>query len=184
MSAIAADLSPAERAERKAFLRRLRDLPPRPSADVVPIGRARKPLGLAPVLDGREERDGDPIHTQGERQASELVASSISHLSDEALAAPITWRAAFEDILSVALAGVFDGDETLYGLIKKLRVEIAEMKGAHREEIAELRLALTEARCEVREMRAVQESARVASRGEQGLPGPRGVPGSQGHLTR
>jgi hypothetical protein len=156
----------------------------KPNAKVVPLdreARTRRPLGLAPVLDGPDDRrDGDPIHTQGERQATELIASSISHLSDEALAAPITWRAAFEDILSVALAGVFDGDETLYGLIKKLRVEIAELKGAQRTEVAELRLALTEARCEIREMKMIQENARTLSRGEQGLPGPRGIPGPPG----
>ena len=66
--------------------------------------------------------------------------------------------------------------------LRELRREAADAQAALRTEIAELKLALTEARCEVREMRAIQENARIASRGEQGLVGPRGIPGPPGPM--
>ena len=74
----------------------------------------------------------------------------------------------------------FAGGDDLRDRLRAVRKEITDGQATLRSEIAELKLALTEARCEVREMRAIQESARIASRGEAGVAGPRGIPGSQG----
>jgi hypothetical protein len=190
MSATTADMTDAEVRALTARLR-VRDraidgLPPdRPRGD----GARPRPLGLA-IIDGPED-DGpaEGFHpdsprppTKGERQANEIVASSVAMLSAEALAAPITWRHAFEDILATAFAGVFDGDDAVHACVVKLREQVAELKAAQRNEIAELKLALTEARCEIREMKMIQENARTLSRGEQGVSGPRGVPGAQGPI--
>jgi hypothetical protein len=143
--------------------------------------RKRPPLGLKPIHDDNEQAPGhDRLDTNGERQAHQIVASSVSRLSTAALDAPITWRSAFEDILETALAGVFDGDEAVFKCVTKLRERVSELEGTHRNELAELRLALTEARCEIREMKAIQENARTLSRGEQGVAGPRGIPGPPG----
>ena len=152
----------------------------RPSAKVIPLDAnpARKPLGLGIVVDDTEE-DGDPLNTNGSRQAREAVAASIACLSPAALDRPLTVRESF-DGLEAALAATFDGDEAIFENIKKHRSEIAEIKAAHREAIAELKLTITELRCEVSQMRAIQENARTLSRGEAGVAGPRGIPGPPG----
>ena len=169
MSAIAADLSPAERAERKAFLRRLRDLPPRSSADVVPIGRARKPLGLAPVLDDEEqEPERGASSTFGSREARGIVEAATANLSREALDRPLSVRESF-DSLEAALEATFDGDHAMFENIKALRGQVSELK-----------TALIEARHEIRELKLIQESMRIANRGERGVDGARGVPGRDG----
>jgi hypothetical protein len=61
-----------------------------------------------------------------------------------------------------------------------VRRRLDALESAQRNEIAELKLALTEMRCSVSEMRLIQEAARVASRGEEGREGPRGIPGPIG----
>jgi hypothetical protein len=108
-----------------------------------------------------------------------VKTDALAALDEGARKHPATIEDVFEGA-SPPIAMLFDTGDDLSACIKKLRAEIAELKGAHRNDVAQLRLALTEARCEVREMRAIQESARATSRGEAGIAGPRGIPGPPG----
>jgi hypothetical protein len=165
----AANFTEAERAERKAFLRRLRDLPPRPSADVIPIGSQRKPLGLRPIVEDDEQvPERDASSTFGSREARGIVEAAMANLSREALDRPLSVRESF-DSLEAALEATFDGDHAMFENIKALR-----------EQVSELKTALIEARHEIREMKLIQESMRIANRGERGVDGARGVPGRDG----
>jgi hypothetical protein len=176
--------------ERIAMRRWLAKSDAKSDAKVVPIDRASRkgPLFIGPIesLDDdrapRGDPDGDPLDTWGCQEAQRIVASSVSRLSEEALAAPVSWRDGLELLLGTALAGVFDGDASVHEGVKKLREQMTELKSTQRNEIAELKLALTEARCELREMKMIQENARTLSRGEAGIQGPRGIPGSQGPM--
>jgi hypothetical protein len=73
------------------------------------------------------------------------------------------------EALDCAIAVNLDGD----GL---LRAKIAELRG----QVSELKVALIEARHEIREMKLIQESMRASTRGERGTDGARGVPGRDG----
>ena len=176
-------LTAEERQARARQMRSWANLPSAkgPSATVVPMDHPsrRKPLGLA-ILDGPEEVAGrDEGDTPGYLEARRLVASAIASMSEAARNMPATIEDVFKE-LELPLAIQFDDSIAISKSLKELRGEIAALKGSAREEIAALKLALTEARCEVREMRAVQESARIASRGEAGVAGPRGIPGPPG----
>ncbi len=114
---------------------------PRPEA----AAHARRPLGLAPV-------PGDT----GEPERTEAGGSFLDGVGRERLDMPATM-----EMVYAALDGAASMTE---GVHQKASEGLARLRG----EIAELKLALTEARCEVREMRAIQEQARIASRGEAG----------------
>jgi hypothetical protein len=62
------------------------------------------------------------------------------------------------------------------GVERKFR----EAEASQRTELAELKATVAELRGEIREMKSIQEAARIASRGEAGVAGPRGIPGAQG----
>jgi hypothetical protein len=159
--------------------------PTRPSATIIPLDAKteRRPLGLAPVLDDDDrapDRNGD---TPGYLEAKRLIAEAVASLPEAARNQPATIADVFEG-LELPLAIEMDAAAAISKSFRELRAEIAELKGAHRNEVAELRLALTEARCEVRELKALLESARTLSRGEAGVPGPRGIPGPPGSEGR
>ena len=148
---------------------------PRPEA----AGHARKPLGLA-IVDGpedgpsrsRQDPESDALHP--------LVVRALAGIGEAERGQPATIQDLYEIAVDPALQAHFGGMDVVRERIGEARKEIADLKSAYRNEVAELRLALTEARCEVREMRAIQEQARAVSRGEQGITGPRGIPGPQG----
>jgi hypothetical protein len=180
MSAIAADLSPAERAERKAFLRRLRDLPPGPTADVVPIGRAKKPLGLGIVLDDNEQAPerGAP-ETFGSREARRIIESSISLLSPEALDRPLSVRESF-DVLEAALEATLDGDAAVHESAKKRDAQARSDVARIELENAKLRVTVAELTAKVDTLTFISERLRVENAGPIGPQGPMGRDGHEG----
>jgi hypothetical protein len=174
MSNAARNLTEAELAERKAFLARLKTDFPERDAHVVPL---RRDLGLPPVAD-----DDPAASAASERNAADEPEDiergpfyDLLAFDEDHLAAPARVFSLYVGINGVCSVGL-DGFRR-----NKKRIDDIEAKAdALRTEIAELKLALTEARCEVREMRPIQENARTLSRGEQGIAGPRGIPGPQG----
>lgn len=170
-------MSNVSAADRQAEAKALRAMGLILPGDASSIGR--RPLGLA-VLDGPEDAPERDLPTsKGELQARDLVMSSVSLLSDEALDAPISWRDAFENILGVALAGIFDGDDAVHKGVVQLRERVSELETMRRTETAEQK-AVIAVRSELSQMKSIQEAARVASRGEAGIQGPRGIPGPPG----
>jgi hypothetical protein len=177
MSAIAADLSPAERAERRAFLRRLRDLPPRSSADVVPIGR--KPLGLRPVESDTDDAASER-HPPGYRydQDDNLLPSiqkGMDSLSAEARKAPMTAEDGFIT-LDVALKAALQGDDDLFDCIKKLRGQIIALET----ENARARALTAELKSKPHEVDFIVERLRIEGKGPPGAKGDRGRDGRDG----
>jgi hypothetical protein len=150
----------------------------RASPDRPQRSSARRPLGLAPVLDDID--DGDTARsTKGEgylgpeATAKELVDSSIARLSEEHLNAGVSWGDLLEYGLGTAFAAVFgEGDA--------LRERIREQARDLRKEISDLKAALIEARHETRELKLIQESLRISTRGESGRDGSRGIQGRDG----
>jgi hypothetical protein len=96
------------------------------------------------------------------------VPSVAASLSPEARAAPAT-MADVAEALDTAIGINWDGDTLT-------RARIGELQG----EVSELKAALIEARHEVRELKLIQESLRISTRGESGRDGARGVPGRDG----
>jgi hypothetical protein len=134
----------------------------KPAADakVVPIDRqARKPLGLKPA-GGSGEPDAPAFISS--------VPSVASTLSAETLARAATMKDVAE-ALDAAIAIDGDGDAVLRSMIGGLRGQVSELKAA-----------LIEARHEIRELKLVQESLRISTRGESGRDGARGIPGRDG----
>lgn len=142
----------------------------------LPDGR-RPPLGLT-ILDDPDD-DAPPPGRSNEATARAIVGESIERLGEAANNAA-TVRDIFELGIAMALELSFDAREFACELVRKLKAEMADGQGTQRSEIAELKLTITELRCELREMRAIQEQARALSRGEQGIIGPRGIPGPPG----
>jgi hypothetical protein len=168
MSAIAADLSPAERAERRAFLRRLRDLPPRSSADVVPIGSQRKPLGLRPAP-GDDDGDASP---KGRAAAESFsfhfaVGKDRAHL-DNAVSASLVYQ--LLDVVGGALLEVHnDGVDELNDLQDRLARKFGELENT-----------IGKLQNENQALRLILENLRITQRGERGIDGDRGPPGRDG----
>jgi hypothetical protein len=170
----------AERERVAAWFKQAGLTPPKPAgATVTPIGAKRKPLTfLEPIV---EDNDGDGDKYLGPQATAEkIVASSLALLTPEAQAKPATMGDLWVYGIGTAIEFAFGEGDELRKRFKELRAEIADLKGARREEAAELRATVAELRSELSQMRSIQESARILSRGEQGLQGPRGVPGSQG----
>jgi hypothetical protein len=119
----------------------------------------RKPLGLAPG--GGSSEPIEPAFVSD-------VPSVAAGLSAEARARAAT-MGDVADALDTAIAIDRDGDELFRERIGELRSQVSELKAA-----------LIEARHEVRELRLVQESLRISTRGESGRDGARGVPGRDG----
>lgn len=151
----------------------------KPRAEVIPM---RKPLGLAPSGDDDGgAMDGLPDAYLGpQRTAAAIVAKSVANLSEEQLAAGVTWRDMFEYAIGGTIETSFTDGDDMRERLRAVRKEIADGQAGLRTEIAELKLALVEARAEIAAMRSIQESARLLSRGEQGVMGPRGIPGPPG----
>jgi hypothetical protein len=173
----ARDFTAAEIAERKAFLRQLRNLPPRPSADVIPIGSQRKPLGLGIVTDDNDD-DAEDDPTQGwqgfhfgEGKTKEFLEGAIR----------TDWLFHYLDIVGGALLEVHnDGVREFNGLQDDLKRKFNAIEAARRVEVAELKTVVAELRAEIHAMRSIQEASRIASRGERGEQGVRGIPGPPG----
>lgn len=120
-----------------------------------PARRRGKPLKFWPVGDDDNDRelDFDPATT--------MPSSSADGL-DPAL------RDSPASVEMVAM--VLDGAVAIAAdQVRPLRTQIAELKAA-----------LVEARHEIRELKLIQESLRISTRGEPGRDGARGVPGRDG----
>jgi hypothetical protein len=134
-----------------------------PKSELPPDQPARrKPLGLAPGGGSSEPAADEP---------AALVSGAPSvaaGLSAEALARPAT-MSDVATALDCAIAVNLDSD----GLFR-------ERIGDLRSQVSELKAALIEARHEVRELKLIQESLRISTRGESGRDGARGVPGRDG----
>jgi hypothetical protein len=133
--------------------------------DVIPIEqRRRKPLGLAPVPDDHNDEPesyDEPDLDRG--PVIDITAQSQAFLD----------AAAENRFVYFCLNTAASLTETLGGRTKAKFAKQAS-------EISELRAALVEARHEIRELKLIQESMRVANRGERGVDGARGVPGRDG----
>ena len=74
------------------------------------VEHARRPLGLGIVADN-DNGDEPPAHGDGvpdaylgpERTAAAIVAQSIANLSEEQLAAPVSWRELFEHAIGMTI---------------------------------------------------------------------------------
>jgi hypothetical protein len=184
MSANAArDFTEAEIAERAAFLKRL-GLSPKGGATVIPLEhevRKHRPLGLAPAPgpDDAAERDGyaDNVDADGRVIMENGYRFSFKDGMEPAiLEAPATGDFVLE--MANAVTSIADTAH------RKAKAGIAELRREARSEISELRAALIEARHEIRELKLIQESMRIANRGERGVDGARGVPGRDGQQGR
>jgi hypothetical protein len=156
----------------------------RASADVVPIDRAKKPLGLGIILDDNEraaERDDDDPTGGwrgwhfGKDKDRAFLESAVS----------FAWLFHFLDLAGGALLGVHnDGVREVNDLWDDVQREIKKSEAAQRAEqrveVAELKATIAELKAEVTSLRAVQEGQRIASRGERGEQGVRGIPGPPG----
>jgi hypothetical protein len=180
MSAIAANLSDAERVERAAFLKRL-GLSPKGGATVIPLEhevRKRRPLGLAPAPDSGPDdddaspRDPPPFHFHFADDKDEaFLANAVS----------AGFLFSYLDVVGGALIEVHnEGVREFNDLQDRLERKFKDIESARRTEAAELRATIAELRSELSQMRSIQEAARIASRGEQGVAGPRGIPGPPG----
>ena len=186
MSANAAriELTPEEREERAALRRRLDRQFGQPRAEVVPIDRAKKPLGLGIVLDDDERaaarNEEDPtngwkgFHFHDKHDAA-FLESAVS----------FAWLFHFLDIVGGALLGVHnDGVKEVNDLWDDVQRVIKKSEAAQRVErrleVAELKVLVSELKAEVMSLRSIQETLRISSRGERGEPGPRGIAGAQG----
>jgi hypothetical protein len=170
MSAVYNDLTDDEIEARQALLRSLGVKPRKPDTrgDVAP---RRRPLGLAPVPGDAPEAGGDDDNMDAEGRVILHDGYSFSFkdgVSPEFLAA----SAPVDLVYEMANAVTSIADE----VHRKAKKNIAEV----RSEVAELKAALIEARHEIRELKLIHESMRVAGRGERGTDGPRGVPGRDG----
>jgi hypothetical protein len=195
-NAARANLTPEEIEERRALFARLdREFG---AAIIDHPSKKRQPLGLAPAggPDANEEEydpDGDPQNSRGSRLAREIVATATNNLSEAVLARPPTGHELWES-LEMLLSVSMDGDDAVYACVKKLRVQIDEMKAAHRNEIAELKVASERERATIAELRAaiaelsakvgevsfVSERLRIDKRGPPGHQGARGADGREG----
>jgi hypothetical protein len=180
MSANAArDFTEAEIAERAAFLKRL-GLSPKGGATVIPLEhevRKHRPLGLAPAPgpDDAAERDGyaDNVDADGRVIMENGYRFSFKDGMEPAiLEAPATGDFVLE--MANAVTSIADTAH------RKAKAGIAELRREARSEISKLKAALIEARHEIRELKLIQESMRIANRGERGVDGARGVPGRDG----
>jgi hypothetical protein len=134
-----------------------------PKSELPPDHPARrKPLGLAPGGGSSEPAADEPAAFMSS------APSVAAGLSAATLARPATMGDVAE-ALDTAIAIDRDGDELFRAKIGELRNLISDLKGE-----------LTEARHEIRELKLIQESLRISTRGESGRDGARGVPGRDG----
>jgi hypothetical protein len=179
--------SPEERRRVAAALEKMGvTYPAKPHAEVVPIDRAKKPLGLGIVLDDGERAaardEDDPTYGWrgwqfGKDKDQAFLESAVS----------FAWLFHFLDLAGGALLGVHnDGVREINDLWGDVQREIKKSEAAQRAEqrleVAELKTVIAELKAEVSALRSIQEGQRIQSRGEQGVAGPRGVPGAQGPI--
>jgi hypothetical protein len=134
----------------------------------------RKPLGLRAEPDDNEKAD-DPLmdfsfhFADGEHKA----------LPEHALRSD--WLFFYFDIVGRTMIELHnEGVKEVDGLWEDIKRKFREAEAAQRVETAELKATIAELRGEVASLRAVQESMRVAGRGERGEQGVRGIPGPPG----
>jgi hypothetical protein len=127
----------------------------------LPPNRPRQPLGLAPGVGSSEPIADEPAFVSG-------LPSVAAGLSAETLARPAT-MADVAEAVDAAVGIAVDGDGLFLERIGEMRGEVSELKGA-----------LIEARHEIRELKLIQESLRISTRGESGRDGARGIPGRDG----
>jgi hypothetical protein len=157
---------------------------PKANATVIPLEhevRKQRPLGLAPASgpDDAAERDGyaDNMDADGRVIMENGYFFSFKDGMEPAiLEAPATGDFVLE--MANAVTSIADTAH------RKAKAGIAELRREARSEISELRAALIEARHEIRELKLIQESMRIANRGERGVDGARGVPGRDGQQGR
>jgi hypothetical protein len=131
---------------------------------VAPARPRRRPLGLAPVLDGVDGKALEPFSGSPHR----LVQDTLATLDEATRKAPATVEETFE-LLDLGVEIALNGDDALQQGLVGLRREVSELKAA-----------LVEARHEIRELKSIQEAQRISTRGERGTDGARGVPGRDG----
>jgi hypothetical protein len=159
-------LSDAERKDREALLKRLGVNFAPAIAEIIPLDhevRKRRPLGLAPGGGSSEPIADEPAFVSGPSVPSVAATLSAETLARGATMADVV--TAFDALLAIDS----DGDGLLRAKIAELRGQVSELKGA-----------LIEAKHEIRELRLVQESLRISTRGESGRDGMRGIPGRDG----
>jgi hypothetical protein len=148
------------------------------SASAIPSShpvQKRRPLGLA-LVDAKDDppKDHAPL---------DEPFSFATGKSQQELAAGMSVGSALGlgDALFTIIRELTDSmTDEICTMRDRIDRRIDDLKAAHRIELAEAKAATAELRSELSQIRSIQEAARIASRGESGLPGPRGIPGPAG----
>jgi hypothetical protein len=166
MSNAARDFTAAERAERAAFLKRLRNLAPKSDATVVPI---RKPLGLAPVPGDTDVEPYDDV---------DLDHGPIIDLDtlDPNLAGAPADRRLVHFCLNLAGSLVDDVRRNAKTLIAEVRSEVRCIEL----ENAKLKATVAALTAKVDSLAFISERLRVENQGPPGGAGPMGRDGHEG----
>ncbi len=145
-------------------------------AQVVPLDMKRRPLGLAPAS-GPDNVSEPPASISLFTKVSAEARAAPARVGDCVDAADVVAKFVMNDVAAEVAKLIADvsnasGDK-IAALERKFEARIAKLEVENNE----LKTALIEARHETRELKFVQESMRVAGRGERGVDGARGVPG-------
>jgi hypothetical protein len=160
-------------------------LPPsRPRGDAAPRSK-RRPLFVAPIEpvddDTASERHPPGYRYDEDNNLLPFVQTAINALSEERRKAPMTAEDGFTT-LDCALKLAFQGDEDLFDCIKKLRIEVAELKlenARERAAAAELRAKQSEHEFIISRLK-IENAGPIGPQGLMGRDGHEGRPGARG----
>jgi hypothetical protein len=182
MSAIAANLSDAERVERAAFLKRL-GLAPKGSATILDHPAKRRPLGLGIVPD-----DNDPPASDGADNMTEdgrvILHDGYSFSFKDGIDPAFLAAPAFNDfVVEMANAVTSIADSVLRkanGTVAGVRSEARADVGRIELENARLKASVAELTAKVDTLTFISERLRIENAGPVGPQGPMGRDGHEG----
>ncbi len=169
-------LSGAERKDRAALLKRLGVNFAPPDAEIIPLDhevRKRRPLGLAPIL------DGDPEAAPKRATYETAFASDCPSVGAGLGEATLQRAASMADVVTAAdtaIAIAMDGEAVLKARLSEMRGENARLET----ELARLRAQFAEAKAEFAEAKHILERLQITREGKRGERGPCGADGAPG----
>jgi hypothetical protein len=182
MSAV--DYRPTEQERQRvmAWIRETSAEAPRTGAEIIdhPSVRKRLPLGLAPAGPDEERDEHDPA---GGFKGFHFRDDAHGARPEDALRSD--WTFHYLDVLGAVMISlnndvVKEVNDLWEDVKRKIKESEAAQRAEQRLEVAELKTVIAELRGELREMKSIQESARIEARGERGLDGQRGIAGPPG----